>query len=171
MLSVIEKLKECDNHYYNTGEQLLSDKEYDKLKENAKYNFPNDPYFQNVGAAPAGSIVKLPYILGSLNKMKPDGSLLEWCRRRGLKTVIVSDKLDGVSVYASYVNGKLSQAATRGDGYEGRDITEKVKRIQPTIDTKGFVELRGEALMTPENCAALGYSLPRSAVAGTQCRQ
>ena len=162
----IEILKRCDKAYYNTGELVLSDKEYDILKALVKQDLPDDPYFQTVGAAPAGSIVKLPYILGSLNKMKPDGSLLEWCRNRGLKTVIVSDKLDGVSVYASYINGKLSQAATRGDGYEGRDITDTVRRIQPTIDTKGFVELRGEALMTPENCAALGYSLPRSAVAG-----
>jgi DNA ligase (NAD+) len=165
-MNSIETLKNYDYAYYNTGTILISDKEYDILKAKAKTEFPNDPYFQTVGVTPAGSIVKLPYILGSLNKMKPNGSLLEWCRSRGLKTVIVSDKLDGVSVYASYINGKLSQAATRGNGYEGRDITDKVRRIQPTVGVKGFQELRGEALMTPENCAKLGYSLPRSAVAG-----
>lgn len=165
-MNSIDTLKNYDHAYYNTGTILISDKEYDALKSQAKAEFPNDPYFQTVGSAPAGSIVKLPYILGSLNKMKPDGSLLEWCRNRGLTEVIVSDKLDGVSIYASYINGKLSQAATRGDGYEGRDITEKVRRIQPTVSVKGFQELRGEALMTPANCAKLGYSLPRSAVAG-----
>jgi len=165
-MNSIDTLKNYDHAYYNTGTILISDKEYDTLKAQAKAEFPNDPYFQTVGSAPAGSIVKLPYILGSLNKMKPDGSLLEWCRSRDLRTVIVSDKLDGVSVYASYINGKLSQAATRGDGYEGRDITDKVRCIQPYVNTKGFQELRGEALMTPANCAKLGYSLPRSAVAG-----
>ena len=165
-MNSIDTLKNYDHAYYNTGTILISDKEYDILKTQARAEFPNDPYWNTVGATPAGSVVKLPYILGSLNKMKPDGSLLEWCRSRGLTEVIVSDKLDGVSVYASYINGKLSQAATRGDGYEGRDITNKVRCIQPYVNTKGFQELRGEALMTPANCAKLGYSLPRSAVAG-----
>lgn len=165
----IEFLKKCDRAYHNTGKPLISDREYDILKTEAMFLFPNDPYFQTVGAAPTqGDNVDLPYVLGSLNKTKPDGSLLKWCKDNHIDKIVVSDKLDGVSIYAKYVDGVLVQASTRGDGYNGKDITEKVRIIQPTINTraKGTIELRGEAVMTTENCESLGYSLPRSAVSG-----
>lgn len=159
-------LKECDKAYYNTGNNLISDAEYDALKDQLREEYPNDPYFKTVGAPVAGASVSLPYILGSLTKTKPDGSLLKWCHDNNLKQLVLSDKLDGVSVYARYVDGILEQASTRGNGYEGKDITEKVRLIAPTCNGSGVQEFRGEGVMTQDDCDSLGYSLPRSAVAG-----
>ncbi|MCK5020178.1 MAG: hypothetical protein KAS32_24280 [Candidatus Peribacteraceae bacterium] len=162
----IEYLKKCDQAYHNTGVLEVSDKEYDILKRQAKDWYPDDPYFQTVGTKPTGSTVSLPYILGSLTKTKHDGSLLKWCRDNNIEQVTLSDKMDGVSLYAKYIDGQLIQASTRGDGYEGKDITEKVRCIRPTIEGVGLRELRGEAVMTSVSCHTLGYSLPRSAVSG-----
>lgn len=166
----ISFLKECDKSYYNTGLTIISDVEYDLLKDQLRGEYPNDPYFKTVGAPVAGESVHLPYILGSLTKTKANGSLLKWSRENKVLTVTVSNKLDGVSIYAKYVDGYLVRAATRGDGYEGKDITEKIRLIQPSIlggvSSMGVVELRGEAVMTPENRDKLGYSLARSAVSG-----
>jgi len=91
---------------------------------------------------------------------------IKWCKDNDVKSLVISDKLDGVSIYTKYVDGILVLASTRGNGYEGKDITDKITLIQPTIDKMGIVELRGEAVMTADNCDKLGYSLPRSAVAG-----
>lgn len=163
----IEFLKKCDRAYHNTGKPLISDREYDILKTEAMFLFPDDPYFQTVGATPTqGDNVELPYVLGSLNKTKPDGSLSKWIADNKLESVVVSDKLDGVSVYVKYEKGEVSLASTRGDGYIGKNITDKIKRIVPTINKPFDIEVRGEVVMTPENCRELGYSLPRSAVSG-----
>lgn len=160
-------LKECDTEYYNTGKSLISDIEYDILKEQLKADKPDDPYFKTIGAPVAGSTVELPYILGSLTKTKPNGSLSKWCTDNNIKLLCLSDKLDGVSIYARYENGVLVQASTRGDGYHGKDITEKIRMVQPTIYSgSGIIELRGEAVMTPENRDKLDYTLARSAVSG-----
>ena len=159
-------LKECDKEYYNTGKVLVTDGEYDNLKDQLRGEFPNDSYFQTVGSAPAGSSVSLPYVLGSLNKTKADGTLLKWCNDNDIKELILSDKLDGVSIYSRFLDGKLVQASTRGNGYEGKDITEKVRLITPTCKGSGIREFRGEAVMTQNDCDKLGYSLPRSAVSG-----
>lgn len=162
----IDFLKRCDDLYHNFGDAPISDVEYDRLKSELKQKFPNDPYFQSVGYAPTTNIVRLPYILGSLNKMKADGTMIKWFNDSNIKRFLVSDKLDGVSVYAKYVDGNLVLASTRGDGYEGRDITEKIRRVKGTINHKGVVEMRGECVMKPSDCESLGYSLPRSAVSG-----
>lgn len=167
MIKEIEYLKKCDELYYNGKPLEIQDREYDILKSQTRKNFPDDPYWETVGHPVLGSAVKLPHILGSLNKMKADGSFHKWCIDNNVTMLSLSDKLDGVSIYVKYDDGFLVQASTRGDGYEGKDITDKIRLIHPRCaGGVGVRELRGEAVMTPENCKNLGYSLARSAVAG-----
>lgn len=165
--SVIEKLKELDNLYYNTGNSPVSDEEYDILKNEALLLFPDHPYFTTVGAeVPVGKKVKLPFTLGSLNKVKTPKELYSWLKgvKGGIGTQL---KMDGVSILVHYKNGELIEAFTRGDGSTGTIITEKAKIFLPnTISYKGELYLRGEVMMEGEKYKELGYKNPRNATAG-----
>ena len=164
----IEFLKECDAAYHNGLELLISDTEYDIIKSKVQKEIPDDPYFKTVGSTPTSNKVKLPYVLGSLKKKKFDGSTSKWLMDtvpHGYR-VCLSDKLDGCSIYVEYKNGEVVFASTRGDGYEGQDITSKAKVFCDPIKEKGSVHLRGEACMLPDTAIELGYKNPRNAVAG-----
>ena len=64
--------------------------------------------------------------------------------------VVLSVKLDGAAVALTYINGKLTQALTRGDGIHGKDILDKMRLIVPEyIQIKGIVQITGE-VVAPE---------------------
>jgi len=126
---------------------------------------PTNEYFSLVGAkVTSRKKAKLPYVLGSLTKMKSD-KVMDWIKKKG-NEVIVSAKLDGASIYVEWENGKVIFASTRGDGYEGQDITEKAKFFVPDIPTKNKVCLRGEALLVGDSYKRLGFTNRRNGVAG-----
>ena len=163
MEKIIEKLKQYDDAYYN-GEAFISDEEYDRLRDNAKSMNPEHPYFENVGAIVAGSKVKLPFVLGSLDKKKPDTIEKWWKENEQAK--VISLKLDGQAFYVKYRNGKVYRAATRGNGTEGRDITEKAKIFCPLAKTDINDTFRGEATLIGDDYLELGYNTRRNGVAG-----
>jgi len=165
MNSSIEFLKKCDEAYYNTGEPLIPDSSYDTLKESQRASNPNDPYFKAVGAPVDGDDFPLPYILGSLNKKKCDGTTSEWIKARNIKKLSCSEKLDGVSLYIRFNDGLCVEAATRGDGYKGKLVTDKIKLICPAI-LASHLEVRCEAVMEPTVALQLGYKNARNAVSG-----
>ncbi len=142
----IEFLKNCDVAYHNGEELLISDYDYDIINTKVRQKYPDDPYFSTVGAPVTGEEFDLPYVLGSLDKMKYDGSLNQWIQERNIKVAIAGDKLDGCTIYTRYEDGKLVHATTRGDGYVGRDITEKARLFCPPCKEKGTVELKGEVM-------------------------
>lgn len=170
-LSVIDKLKEADN-MYAAGKPIMSDFDYDELREDAEKHFPDHPYFQTVGALDI-SYRKAKHVisLGSLHKLRPDtGSkflldypTIAWC---------VFDKYDGVSLSLRYINGKLEQALTRGNGNIGQDVTHAVrdmtsvpKEIAAPADD---MIIMGEAIISRKNTEKLpelGYANARNAVA------
>lgn len=163
-LTIIDQLKQFDNEYYNHVETTLTDTEYDILKEKAKAQFPNDPYFQTIGAEiEDGEKVKLPFTLGSLDKMKTD-TVEKWMDGKGC--IVASFKLDGASFMVTYKNGLVTFGATRGDGEEGQNITEKLKRILPTIANKEEISLRGELLLFGDDYKKYGYKNRRNGVNG-----
>jgi NAD-dependent DNA ligase len=164
----IKYLKYCDDLYYNTGTSPISDTEYDEIKTYLRMQNPSDVYFQTVGAPVKSGKIKLPYILGSLNKVKYDGSTEKWMKEK-LKTndtLLASSKLDGVSIYVTYDKGEVVAASTRGDGYEGKDITDKAKVFCGRSTYSGRFEVRGEALLTGDTHESLGFKTRRNGVAG-----
>jgi DNA ligase (NAD+) len=160
---MINKLKEYDAAYYNDGTSSMSDKEYDDLKDIAKKEYPDDPYFLTVGSS-EGSKVKLPYILGSLNKVKPE-SVDKWLDKYP-EDFCVSQKLDGVSIFVRYNNGGVEFACTRGDGEYGKDITNKARIFCKPIKNRSLMELRGEAMLLGDTYKDLGFKTARNGVAG-----
>lgn len=166
---MISKLKEYDK-LYDIGESPISDSEYDAMKDVAKLEAPDDPYFQYIGYEAKNGKVKLPYVLGSLDKRNPD-NMEKWLKDNPGKKVL-SIKLDGVSFYVEYLNGKVIFASTRGDGFYGKDITNKAKIFCPDIPKMSKHCFRGEAMLTGgihkelTNEDGRPYKTARNAVAG-----
>jgi DNA ligase (NAD+) len=121
----------CEAYY--TGTPFLSDEEFDFLSE--KYNY-NSVGHQVTDAIPHA------YRMYSLQKVFDIANSPLY-----LPDCIKSPKLDGAAVSILYVNGELHLALTRGDGIEGRDITDKMKWLVPTyIDIPGVRQITGEVV-------------------------
>lgn len=168
----IDFLKKCDEKYY-IGIPLISDLDYDILKEKLKKLHPNDYYFQTIGSLKyKGEKTKLPYILGSLEKRKLN-NIEKWIKDSN-DDLIVSAKLDGASIFIKYENGKVVSAFNRGDGEFGFDLTKKAQIFCKNILYKDVLELRCEAIITYDNFLKLNsilkdeeqYANPRNAVSG-----
>jgi len=161
-MNIIDLLKDYDKKYAE-GKPEVSDTEYDKLRETAQELHPEDPYFQSVGAPAPRDKAKLPFVLGSLNKVKID-SVYDWFKSKGKHHYIASDKVDGASFMVIYKNGKPIAGYTRGDGEFGKDISDKVKLFCPEISNKGYWVFRGEVVL--QDPSRFGYKNRRNGAAG-----
>ena len=176
---IFTQLEEADQAYAD-GFPLMTDDEYDALVMLAKIRDPKNPYFKSVGAPVVkGEAVQLPRPMGSLHQVY-DSELWDFVTQKGLAKdlFVVTSKLDGVSVYLEY-DDVLIKAYTRGDGYEGQDITELVKAMKYVPKSIGSkVEIRGEIIMEKDKFKRLNeegklgrtYKNPRNYVAG-QCNK
>lgn len=158
-MNIIDLLKHYDKKY-DKGNPEVSDTEYDTLRETAKDFHPDDPYFKTVGAP--GEKVRLPFKMGSLNKVKID-SVMDWLCAG--EAYVISEKLDGSSIMVEYRDGHVVGAYRRGDGEFGQDITEKAKIFCPTINVNGYWVFRGEAILD-EDPSMFGYKNRRNGAAG-----
>lgn len=163
------KLFDDLRHYdamYAIGLPEVSDYQYDIIRSEAKLKYPNNEYWNQVGADMGGDKVKLPCTLGSLNKVKADGSCQEWLQGHSDER-LVSAKLDGVSLYVSYVNGKYDRAFLRGNGEYGYEVTERARLFVPLeLQEDVTCEARSEAILTQDIHTKLGYATRRNGVAG-----
>ena len=165
-MELIEKLKYYDDLYFNSGTSPITDTEYDLLKSAALKKYPNHPYFLSVGAPIKSeySEVKLPYILGGLDKVDIE-TLQGWLKDKK-EEIVISEKLDGISIVCTWESGKLIFAATRGDGQTGQDILNKAKYFIPDIPIKEKITLRGEILLLGNWHKYLKFKNRRNGVAG-----
>jgi DNA ligase (NAD+) len=150
-------IDKADNAYYRTGQQpILTDTEYDLLRAKLGIIAPDDERLRRVGTPYSVSELRNkvhhPIPMGSLDNTE-DGVLgyQTWLNKVGLdQTVMASLKIDGASVRVRYVDGKLTQVATRGNGEIGEDITANGVSFQglPTILSDSVtVDIRGEAIL------------------------
>jgi NAD-dependent DNA ligase len=150
---LVKILKDADNAYHNKGEIIMTDEQYDLIKEHLKKISPKNPYFKSVGFKPPEKIkVKLPYYLGSQNKIKYGNikDLDNWFAKFNKPTeYVISEKLDGISCL--YINDNGIKIFTRGDGIYGTDITYIKDFIKfPKKIPEGFA-VRGELLLSKKN--------------------
>jgi len=154
---IIKLLKKADEAYFNKGEIIMTDVEYDSLKDELKKKAPKNPYFKHVGYKPPEKLkVKLPYFLGSQDKIKyEDGTndLNTWISKyhKPLEYVI-SEKLDGISCLITSDDKDGIRMYQRGDGTYGTDITfirDYIKTIPKSIPFG--LAIRGELLLSKNN--------------------
>jgi len=197
----IDKLRAEINHhnylYYVLDSPEISDAEYDTLMRQLKRLEEEYPQFlapdsptQRVGAAPveAFGIVEHQLPLLSLGNAFSQDELLAWYTRisklvDGRKFGFVCEhKIDGLAVALTYVDGRLSIGATRGDGFRGENIIQNLRTIRsiPLSVPKGApsrFEVRGEVFMSKSGFSKLNreraddglplFANPRNAAAGS----
>ena len=164
--NIVSFLEECDKAFFNTNKTLLSDDMYDLVKNYLKDLDPKNPYFKRVGADEETK-VKLPYWMGSLDKIKDDEKEINSWKKKYKGTAIVSDKLDGISCMF-YKNDNDIKIFTRGNGKEGQDISHlRNYIIFPNITETKFA-IRGELIISRSNWEKIkdSGSNARNVVAG-----
>ena len=169
---VIDLLKKASDCYYNTEnfyeateeevqavidelgipcQSMMTDSMFDEIYKRAKDLYPSNPYFLSVGSEVRTGKVKLPIPLGSMTEVKED-ELRNWISP--MTMYCVSAKLDGCSCLLAYDSGELKIAYSRGDGFNGQDISRTVKQLLGAlnnlgVDFTGFV--RGEIIIPKDN--------------------
>ena len=153
-LELMLQLKEQYDHtYYNTGEPIVSDAEYDNLIEKIKEINPNHPSLTKTGTRPKKTPVTLPYPMPSLRKVFAgrDDVVSEVDKLLARSDVIfIMPKLDGNSG-AIYSNEDGRFLYQRGDGIVGSNVTHYLAHLHTKFDVlpKGIM-IRGECIMTKQ---------------------
>ncbi|WBS00755.1 NAD-dependent DNA ligase LigA [Pseudoduganella sp. SL102] len=183
--------------YHVLDAPTIPDAEYDKLfaelqrleQEHPELALPDSPT-QRVGAPPLGQFAAVTHAVPmlSLNNGFTDEDIENFDRRvrEGLDAVQIDYaaelKFDGLAVNLRYENGVFVQAATRGDGYTGEDVSANIRTIKAIpLRLRGdglpaVLEVRGEVLMFKADFAAMNerqraagqkeFVNPRNAAAG-----
>lgn len=201
MAKRIERLRETirthDYRYYVLNQPEISDAEYDRLIRELKALEEQSPHLvtpdsptQRVGGIPDEAFrpVRHATPMRSLDNAFSEEELLAWHERvvKGLPgaspTYTVELKIDGVGLALTYGRGRLVQAATRGDGTTGEDVTANAKTIRAIplklhAEAPRRLEVRGEVYMTKEDFTQHNtrssrqgeerFANPRNAAAGS----
>ena len=173
---IVKLLEEASEAYYNSGETLMSDAEFDALKEQLRELDPTHEFFSKVGFKPTEMLtqVKHQIPMGSLNKTTVE-DFPAW-HRKMKGPYCLSLKMDGSSIEIIYANGRLVQAVTRGDGVVGEDVTQNVKNFKNVplmMNDKFNGSVRGEAILHIEDFQKFftDKANPRNAANGTVRRK
>ena len=146
-----DSLQYLSDVYYNDGVSLISDENYDRLRDMLAKKYGQSNILVAVGAQVVKEKAKLPYYMGSMDKIKPDKNNLESWKLSYPGQVCISDKLDGISALIVKTNGKRT-LYTRGDGSIGQNITHMIPHIQiGDIPGLGHYAVRGELIVSKEN--------------------
>ena len=194
-----QQLEEYSYQYYVLDNPTVPDAEYDRLYRQLQQLETEHPQLitsdsptQRVGAAPLAKFGQVSHSIPmlSLDNAFDAADFSAFYKRMAERldnsaefSFCCEPKLDGLAVSIRYENGVLVQAATRGDGYTGEDITSNVKTIRAVpLKLKGkavpaVLEVRGEVFMPlagftqmNDKARAAGekvFANPRNAAAGS----
>ena len=144
---VVELIRYATKLYHNEN-ALLTDMEYDILKEYAEREYPDNPVHQDIGAPlPKATRNKttLPYKMFSMNKVKPDTTAIKSWKVKFGGPYVVSCKLDGVSGLYSTENDE-QKLYTRGNGLVGQDVSNLIPHLNLPKDKD--IVIRGEFIIS-----------------------
>jgi len=201
--ALAREIKDHDQRYYQDDAPTVNDANYDALRQrNAaiEARFPlsvrPDSPTHRVGAAPAAGFGKIKHAKAmlSLGNVFDEEELQDFIDgiRRFLKELsdnpdtvlemVAEPKIDGLSISLRYEHGELVQAATRGDGMVGEDVTANARHVTDIPQTlpsgvPDVLEVRGEVYMSKADFLALNerqeaagakvFANPRNAAAGS----
>lgn len=152
------------DYHYTLGNPLISDKEYDNLRDKLYELDPKNKYLKRIGCQDTSNCQKLKYWLGSQTKIKDEKNLNNWIKKYNSNNYIISEKLDGIS--ALFLN-KENKLFTRGNGSKGNDISHILKYINmPTFNNNKIIAVRGELIIKKTNWKNEYGSNARNVVAG-----
>ena len=133
------------NTQYRNNEPVMTDNEFDIIQEYVEKKYPKNTVVKQIGAPVEKMKAKLPYFMGSMDKIKPDtGALDNWCQKF-TGPYVLSCKLDGVSGLFT-TEGDEAKLYTRGDGKIGQDVSHLIPYLKLPLADKGIV-IRGEFIM------------------------
>ena len=138
--------------YYN-NQPTVSDRVFDAWVDELKLLDPKNKAVTNIGAPVNSEWKKAKHQIpmGSLDKVNTPDELSKWVENSCPDgKLLITEKLDGLSIEVIYENGKLVQAITRGDGEIGEDITVNVVKMGGVLSQlkDNFTgSLRGEIIM------------------------
>jgi DNA ligase (NAD+) len=197
-----QQIDEHNYYYYVLDQPVIPDAEYDRLfhelvaleQQYPKFITPDSPT-QRVGAKPAQGFVTVQHAVPmlSLDNAFNEEDVLAFAKRiterlgdTGTTEELIfacEPKYDGLAVSLLYENGLFIRGATRGDGYEGEDVTLNIKTIRSIpLRLRGTnipttLEVRGEVFMPKKSFEQLNaqalkknekiFANPRNAAAGS----
>ncbi|EEP69670.1 NAD-dependent DNA ligase LigA [Kingella oralis] len=202
------QLNQYAHEYYTLDAPTVPDSEYDRLyrelealeTEYPQFRLPESPTNRVGGAVLDGfeTVIHAVPMLSLANAFSPrddeagtfDHAEMRAFDERVCKDLgaahteyIIEPKFDGLAISLLYQNGILIQAATRGDGTTGEDVTENIKTVRNIPlrlhgdEVPDLIEVRGEVLMLKADFAALNarqldagqkpFANPRNAAAGS----
>lgn len=187
-MNKIERIKElagllsiASDAYYVNDKPIMPDKKYDELYDELEM------LEKETGYILASSVTQKVQgkVLGGFKKVTHSKPMLSAAKTKDVNEIkkfignndyYCSYKLDGLTLVTVYENGKFKQATTRGTGLVGEDVTEQAKMISNlpmSIPYDGYLELRGECVVSWENFQKINaslaepYSHPRNLAAGS----
>ena len=164
----VRELNRASEAYYNTGQPIMSDYEFDKKieelrqwEEETGIVLSNSPT-HNVGYLVANELkeVKHNHLMLSLDKTKSVDELIEFL---GDKNGFLSVKCDGLTTSLHYINGELIGAETRGDGVAGTECLQNVltmKNVPKEIPYKDELIIDGETIIGWDTFREINDKLP-----------
>ncbi|HEU4475852.1 MAG TPA: NAD-dependent DNA ligase LigA, partial [Methyloceanibacter sp.] len=196
-----KKIAEHDRLYYQEDAPVISDADYDALRlrlEAIEQRFPDlaspESPTAKVGAAALEKFGKVRHRVPmlSLSNAFSNDEVVEFVARvrrflklgaEAAREITAEPKIDGLSISLRYDDGVLIEAATRGDGYEGENVTANVKTITDVPhrlagrNIPASIDIRGEIYMRQEDFLKLNesqkqaggktFANPRNAAAGS----
>lgn len=175
----VRELNRASEAYYNTGQPIMSDYEFDKKieelrqwEEETGIVLSNSPT-HNVGATVLDNIKEVTHKtpMLSLEKCHSTEEIIKFANNHNL---VASVKLDGLTIRLTYKDGNLVLAESRGNGAVGSDVTEHVKQFTNVplhINKEETYIIDGEALIKLDDFAEINkngeYKNSRNLAAGT----
>ena len=163
MKKLVDLINKYNYEYYILDKPTVSDIEYDrlldelfKLEKQTGLVLDNSPTHK-VGSEPISKFTKVTHTnrLYSLEKSQSIDEIQDWIDRNERLSSFTPEytceyKFDGLTIVVTYVDGKYTQAVTRGNGSVGEDVTEQVRTFRSVplqIPYKGKVIVHGEAII------------------------
>uniref|UniRef100_A0A6C0DSE8 DNA polymerase lambda n=1 Tax=viral metagenome TaxID=1070528 RepID=A0A6C0DSE8_9ZZZZ len=166
---------EANKAFHFNKTPVMTDNEYDIMKEFLEKKFPSSAVLLEVGTPIIEkNKVNLPYEMASMDKIKPDtGALTTW-KQKYSGPYVLSCKLDGVSGMYS-TEGGIPKLYTRGNGKVGQDVSHLIPYLKlPKTSGKSGIVVRGEFVIPKSvfhDKYATKFANPRNLVAGIVNRQ